>query len=597
MTEIDDEDILTIPKNMETLSLPSSPKSNEPFFGYNSILSSVNKSSSPTKSHLSPSVEPFNPTQRSNTSELKGSPDSDGQPVFNSVFMPPPPLPISNVTRNNSFNNLAGSDDISTIFVVGFPDDMTEREFQNMFIFSSEFEAATLKIPAKEVLPPPHKDPYTLANIPATGIMSERENSSTIDESVNLNITAAQQLSARKQTIGFAKFRTKQAALDAKDVLSGRKIDGERGSVLKAEMAKKNLHTRSKNAENTMQSSQSQEGIRVNQPTSNSLNSQNSNSSLLGSSNSAWDGPRSSAVFEAFHNATSSPTTASICSPNQETLFRPFDTDPTPPSSAFDPFQSSKFTLSPSHSQSRTQERSNSSTLSPLNNFDGYSPTLYNNNQVRPLSPRSSLDPNSNSAFVSQSLGRRLSALALGHNLAGSQEISNNPSSSHIGLALNDVQVTKSSPPSQSTNIQSLHSQLQQQSSHHVNSLAPLKPTNPADQNPPCSTLYVGNLTTPPPSQPVSLLEDALRALFSKQGGFKRLSFRQKANGPMCFVEFEDVQLATKTLHDLYGNTLNGLIRGGIRLSYSKNPLGVRSNPTPSSQQPTHLHQQAQSTR
>lgn len=43
-------------------------------------------------------------------------------------------------------------------------------------------------------------------------------------------------------------------------------------------------------------------------------------------------------------------------------------------------------------------------------------------------------------------------------------------------------------------------------------------------------------------------------------------------------IQFEDVHVATKTLHELYGNTLNGLIRGGIRLSYSKNPLGVRSN-------------------
>lgn len=35
---------------------------------------------------------------------------------------------------------------------------------------------------------------------------------------------------------------------------------------------------------------------------------------------------------------------------------------------------------------------------------------------------------------------------------------------------------------------------------------------------------------------------------------------------------------ATKALSDLYGNTLNGLVKGGgIRLSYSKNPLGVRT--------------------
>jgi hypothetical protein len=39
-------------------------------------------------------------------------------------------------------------EEISTIFVVGFPEDMQEREFQNMFMFSPGFEAATLKVPS-----------------------------------------------------------------------------------------------------------------------------------------------------------------------------------------------------------------------------------------------------------------------------------------------------------------------------------------------------------------------------------------------------------------------------------------------------------------
>jgi len=30
-------------------------------------------------------------------------------------------------------------------------------------------------------------------------------------------------------------------------------------------------------------------------------------------------------------------------------------------------------------------------------------------------------------------------------------------------------------------------------------------------------------------------------------------------------------------MNELYGNTLNGLVKNGIRLSYSKNPLGVRA--------------------
>jgi hypothetical protein len=95
-------------------------------------------------------------------------------------------------------------------------------------------------------------------------------------------------------------------------------------------------------------------------------------------------------------------------------------------------------------------------------------------------------------------------------------------------------------------------------------------PVNPADQNPPCNTLYVGNL-------PIDTSEDELKAMFSKQRGYKRLCFRTKQNGPMCFVEFEDISFATKALNDLYGHMLHNSVKGGIRLSFSKNPLGVRT--------------------
>ncbi|CAI4218224.1 unnamed protein product [Parascedosporium putredinis] len=90
-------------------------------------------------------------------------------------------------------------------------------------------------------------------------------------------------------------------------------------------------------------------------------------------------------------------------------------------------------------------------------------------------------------------------------------------------------------------------------------------PVNPADQNPPCNTLYVGNL-------PIDTSEEELKAIFSKQRGYKRLCFRTKQNGPMCFVEFEDVSFATKALHELYGQPLHNSVKGGIRLSFSKNP-------------------------
>ena len=109
-----------------------------------------------------------------------------------------------------------------------------------------------------------------------------------------------------------------------------------------------------------------------------------------------------------------------------------------------------------------------------------------------------------------------------------------------------------------------------------------IPPVNPADQNPPCNTLYVGNL-------PIDTSEEELKAMFSKQRGYKRLCFRTKQNGPMCFVEFEDVTFATKALHELYGQPLHNSVKGGIRLSFSKNPLGVRSGQAPSQSHSNHM--------
>ncbi|CAK7203620.1 cell cycle RNA binding protein whi3 [Sporothrix eucalyptigena] len=101
-----------------------------------------------------------------------------------------------------------------------------------------------------------------------------------------------------------------------------------------------------------------------------------------------------------------------------------------------------------------------------------------------------------------------------------------------------------------------------------------LPQANPSDQHPPCNTLYVGNL-------PVNASEEELKSLFSRQRGFKRLCYRVKHNGPMCFVEFDNITSATKSLLDLYGRPLSTSQKGGIRLSFSKNPLGVRSQNNP----------------
>ncbi|KIM61174.1 hypothetical protein SCLCIDRAFT_25997 [Scleroderma citrinum Foug A] len=139
-------------------------------------------------------------------------------------------------------------EEISTIFVVGFPNDMREREFQNMFIFFPGFVAATLTILNKEgtaygssrhtgaMNPPLHgRDDHTMSwpPLPVQSLVA--------DHSGHFQGISAQ---PRKQIIGLAKFCTRQEALEAKKVLEGHWIDVKNDMVLRVEMAKKNLHTK-----------------------------------------------------------------------------------------------------------------------------------------------------------------------------------------------------------------------------------------------------------------------------------------------------------------------------------------------------------------
>ncbi|KAM0143172.1 hypothetical protein ACHAP3_001303 [Botrytis cinerea] len=98
------------------------------------------------------------------------------------------------------------------------------------------------------------------------------------------------------------------------------------------------------------------------------------------------------------------------------------------------------------------------------------------------------------------------------------------------------------------------------------------QPINTAEQYLPCNTLLVENL-------PRNTSEHELMMIFSKQKGFKRLCLGTEQNGPMCFVEFEDVALATKCTQEVNGTSLQNSTKGGIWLSFSKNPLVVRSSP------------------
>ncbi|OBZ70236.1 hypothetical protein A0H81_09776 [Grifola frondosa] len=159
-------------------------------------------------------------------------------------------------------NSQQQPEEISTIFVVGFPDDMQEREFQNMFTFSAGFEAARedseqgVHIIRRSRAPagpntrpsglsmqyPGASDPYNLVTMNQGGVLIDggRDGSMTswpaampmqpTDDGHFIQNNMPMQ-PPRKQIIGFAKFRTRQEALDARDVLQGRRVDIERGSV------------------------------------------------------------------------------------------------------------------------------------------------------------------------------------------------------------------------------------------------------------------------------------------------------------------------------------------------------------------------------
>jgi collagen type II alpha len=194
----------------------------------------------------------------------------------------------SGLSGGSTLMSAGAPEEITTVFIVGFPDDMTEREFANMFLFAKGFEASTLKIPAGGPTVPggPHRPengalsgpggPYNAVTMPGAGLfdlagpgppggwdehslslaLSRAGAGDAFSSLSNLGglSSALQGLGGPsnsmtpggkiKQIIGFAKFRTRSEALEARDALNGRKIDAERGCVLKTEMAKKNLHTK-----------------------------------------------------------------------------------------------------------------------------------------------------------------------------------------------------------------------------------------------------------------------------------------------------------------------------------------------------------------
>ncbi|KZT70334.1 hypothetical protein DAEQUDRAFT_218130 [Daedalea quercina L-15889] len=619
-------------------------------------------------------------------------------------------------------------EEISTIFVVGFPEDMQEREFQNMFTFSPGFEAATLKIPNKEFTAygsgtsgpsgpstrmqyPGSNDPYNLVTVNQGGVVVDggRDGPTTswpsaTDDShfVSSNLPVQP---PRKQIIGFAKFRTRQEAQDARDVLQGRRVDIERGAVLKAEMAKKNLHTKRgpgvppgmpmnnnfmNNAappipENLAGYSalNGLAGLGANPAAANSealaqrdrelgalgamgitglgqrrerimdrrvedeRERRRSDMGPVGSLGTGAMGTRgareraeederererkrkehlrlrdNSDAFEAFHSVPQQMARQNINSllsaENGMLSNGSGPSLPSPPAISSVPSQGEGLNSLNNGPWTSLRDVGASAALRKMS-----APVFSTTSTLppRPPSPARHSPPSTFDSYMTQN-GNAASANLIApfsppsnsSSLSGHPSLPSRPRPSSPGpeQPAQSTEAAPSQPVSSASSASGSQNDHDEELSRSVAALAvntdsgmtsPQLPSpasgassgrNPGDQNPPINTLYVGNLpTSTAGGLPLNHLEDRLRDLFSKRPGYRKLCFRQKSNGPMCFVEFEDVHYATKALQELYGNPLGGLVKGGgIRLSYSKNPLGVRTPTSAGSANGSSMQQQ-----
>ncbi|BGO88607.1 hypothetical protein NBRC10512v2_000223 [Rhodotorula toruloides] len=533
------------------------------------------------------------------------------------------------------------SEAVTTIFVVGFPDDTTEREFQNMFAFAEGFEAATLKVPAPlsalELAAQEHKEREEeamglLAPVPPmpglpphlqsslSSVSSAREGAGTPSST---NGQAGQgQLQQRRQIIGFAKFRTRRQAAEAVDILSGRKIDPERPSVLKAEMAKKNLHTRKSVPSSVVLEQGPPSRLGMGTPTA-SLQQQQQPTPPTAVEAAAPVAAAATSAASAISGSGGGGPSIPLSALDAGTLARLANAGNLNPAvlaeiarqkllaagggghgrtdSAYDAF----------HSVPAPPTTGLGSTRPPLRElYDDPTSSPQTGYPPGPSSSTSSASPPhvyaAPSALAAAALGGKSMLQQLDEGLiddplrggggGGGQSVYGG-----CGLHTRESSYTSYAPyvPAngrpqevpQTARQAALQNPLASPPLGYPSSLGSIPRTqNPADMNAPKNTLYVGGLPAVLPSLTgpfsASHLEDSLRNAFSRCPGFKRLQFRNKSNGPIVFVEFVDTAHATRAMQELYGHTLGGLVKGGIRLSYSKNPLGVRSNGLPSGNPP-----------
>ncbi|KAK3018310.1 hypothetical protein RJ639_002928, partial [Escallonia herrerae] len=86
-------------------------------------------------------------------------------------------------------------------------------------------------------------------------------------------------------------------------------------------------------------------------------------------------------------------------------------------------------------------------------------------------------------------------------------------------------------------------------------------PVQNTKDNPPCNTLFIGNLGE-------NINEEELRGIFSVQPGFKQMKVLRQERHTVCFIEFEDVNSATNVHHSLQGAVIPSSGSIGMRIQY-----------------------------
>ncbi|PKA52860.1 hypothetical protein AXF42_Ash001841 [Apostasia shenzhenica] len=84
---------------------------------------------------------------------------------------------------------------------------------------------------------------------------------------------------------------------------------------------------------------------------------------------------------------------------------------------------------------------------------------------------------------------------------------------------------------------------------------APIQNTK---DNPPCNTLFVGNLGE-------NVIEEELRGLFGIQPGYKQMKILRQERNTVCFIEFDDINSATTVHQNLQGAVLPSSGREGFQ--------------------------------